>query len=76
MLLRDAGADLDQLPRPPSTPHGVEAAADWSNVGSPETYLGYERAVGFASPEGVAAGCGQRYSAPDALRRNEWALVG
>ncbi len=47
-------------------PHGVEAAADWSNVGSPETYLGYERAVGFASPGRVAADAVQRYSAPDA----------
>ena len=59
-----------------SSLHGVEAAADWSNLGSPETYLGYDRAVGFASSGGIAADVGQRYSAPDALRRNEWALAG
>ena len=55
MLLREAGADIDQgLVR--VEPRGVEAAADWANLGSPETYLGYERAVGFASPGGVGAG--------------------
>ena len=51
MLLREAGRDVDQgLVR--IEPDGVEAPADWSNLGSPETYLGYGRAVGFASPGG------------------------
>src|SRR3954452_9258304 len=31
---------------------GVYAPADWDNLGSPETYLGSDRAVGFASPGG------------------------
>jgi hypothetical protein len=75
MLLRDIGADLD-LPRVRVEPRGIEAAADWSNLGSPETYLGYDRAVGFASPGDIAVDVDQRYSAPDALRRNEWALAG
>jgi hypothetical protein len=75
MLLRDAGAEVD-LPGVRVEPAGVEAAADWSNVGSPETYVGYDRAVGFASPGDIAADAVQRYSAPDALRRNEWALSG
>jgi hypothetical protein len=75
MLLREARGDLD-LPRVHVEPHGVEAAADWSNVGSPETYLGYDRASGFASPGGLAADAVRRYSAPDSLRRNEWALTG
>ena len=34
-------------------PDGVEAAADWASLGSPESYLGYERAVDFASPGGA-----------------------
>jgi AhpC/TSA family len=39
LLLREAGTDVDQgLVR--LEPHGVEAAADWDNLGSPETYLG------------------------------------
>jgi hypothetical protein len=29
---------------------GVEAAADWSSLKSPENYLGYERTEHFASP--------------------------
>ena len=28
---------------------GVEAAADWANLRSPETYVGYERSQNFAS---------------------------
>src|SRR5262245_57680744 len=30
---------------------GVEAAADWDHLRTPETYLGYERGENFASPE-------------------------
>ena len=75
MLLREAGVDVDQgLVR--IEPHGVEAAADWASLGSPETYLGYERAVGFASPGGVVPNERHVYSAPAELRRNHWALSG
>jgi hypothetical protein len=75
MLLREAGVDVDQgLVRP--EPDGVEAAADWASLGSPESYVGYGRAVGFASPGGVVPDEGHVYSAPDGLRRNQWALSG
>jgi hypothetical protein len=75
MLLREAGADVDDgLVR--IEPDGVEAAADWASLGSPETYVGYGRAVGFASPGGVVPDAREVYSAPDWLRRNEWALSG
>ena len=75
MLLREAGVDVDPgLVR--LQPDGVEAAADWADLGSPETYLGYERAVGFASPGGVVPDERQAYSAPAELRRNQWALSG
>jgi thiol-disulfide isomerase/thioredoxin len=33
---------------------GLEAPADWDNVKSPETYVGYARAERFASLEGVS----------------------
>jgi hypothetical protein len=33
---------------------GVEAAADWDSLRTPETYLGYERTAHFASPSGAA----------------------
>jgi hypothetical protein len=75
MLLREAGVDVDpglvQL-----QPEGAEAAADWASLGSPEAYLGYERAVGFASPGDVVPDEGHVYSAPAKLRRNQWALLG
>ena len=34
---------------------GVEAAADWGNLKSPENYLGQDRAQNFASPGGADA---------------------
>ena len=36
-----------------SMARGVEAAADWGNLRSPETYVGYERTQNFASPGGA-----------------------
>jgi hypothetical protein len=55
---------------------GIEADADWSDLETPETYLGYERADHFASPEGAALGVNFVYTAPSRLRRNHWALAG
>jgi hypothetical protein len=75
MLLREAGRDVEPgLVR--IVPTGVEAAADWASVGSPESYVGYERAAGFASPGGLVANEGHIYSAPRTLGRNQWALSG
>src|SRR4051794_6477316 len=75
MLLRTAGADVDQgLVQ--LVPQGVEVQADWYSLGSAETYLGYSQGVGFASPEGVGLDERRMYSAPAALRRNHWALSG
>jgi hypothetical protein len=57
-------------------PQGVEAAADWANLKSPETYVGYEQAENFASPGDTVRDRAHVYTAPSALRLNEWALVG
>jgi thiol-disulfide isomerase/thioredoxin len=54
---------------------GIEAAADWSSLESPETYLGYERTENFASPSGAALGARHVYAAPARLRLNQWALA-
>lgn len=54
----------------------VELAADWSRVGSGETYLGVRRSEGFASPGGLRAGEARAYSAPEVLPLNSWALSG
>jgi thiol-disulfide isomerase/thioredoxin len=49
---------------------GVEAEADWGHLGTPETYLGYERGENLASP-----GDGP-YDFPERLSLNHWALAG
>jgi thiol-disulfide isomerase/thioredoxin len=55
---------------------GVEAAADWNTLGSPENYLGYERTESFASPGGVVPNRPRVYELPPQLGLNEWALSG
>ena len=55
---------------------GAETEADWSNLGSPENYLGYERTQGFVSPGGTARGKHHVYVAPAQMNLNEWALSG
>jgi thiol-disulfide isomerase/thioredoxin len=55
---------------------GVEAPADWDDLGSPENYTGYERTENFASPGGIAPGEAHVYAAPAMLRPNQWALSG
>jgi hypothetical protein len=55
---------------------GPEAAADWENLGSPETYLGYDRALTLDSPAGVRPDERQVYLAPEDLGLNRWALSG
>jgi cytochrome c biogenesis protein CcdA/thiol-disulfide isomerase/thioredoxin len=75
-LLVEAGATHLPEPALEIANTGVEAAADERNVGSPETYLGYERAEKFASPEGLARDQEKAYSAPASLELNQWALTG
>jgi thiol-disulfide isomerase/thioredoxin len=55
---------------------GVEAAADWDVLGSPETYVGYARADNFSSPEEVLPDQRRLYTAPTRLGLNHWALSG
>jgi thiol-disulfide isomerase/thioredoxin len=54
---------------------GFEAQADWANLESPETYLGYQQAENFAS-DGAAPDEPRTYEVPDKLRLNQWALAG
>jgi thiol-disulfide isomerase/thioredoxin len=58
------------------TGSGVEAAADWGNLKSPEIYLGHDRTTNFSSPGGAAQGRPRVYAAPPRLGLNRWALAG
>ena len=55
---------------------GLEAAADWDNLRSPETYVGYDRMQNFSSRGGADPDRRRDYSAPGRLALNEWALAG
>ena len=55
---------------------GLEAAADWGDLNSPETYLGYGQTESFASPGGVIIDKSGTYAEPGQLRLNQWALSG
>jgi thiol-disulfide isomerase/thioredoxin len=55
---------------------GIEAAADWDNLKSPENYVGYERTENFASPGGAVLDRQRLYAAPAHLKRNHWSLSG
>jgi thiol-disulfide isomerase/thioredoxin len=56
--------------------HGVEAAADWDQLHTPETYLGYRRGGQFASAQDAAFDERRGYELPERLRLNHWALAG
>jgi hypothetical protein len=55
---------------------GAAAAANESEIGSPETYVGYLRGERFASPDGYFPGEAHDYPAPKRLTLNEWGLSG
>ena len=55
---------------------GVEAEADWDNLRTPETYLGYGRGENFASSDGAALDQRHSYELPERLGLNEWGLAG
>jgi thiol-disulfide isomerase/thioredoxin len=75
-LLREAGAEGIGDDLVSVVDEGFEAQADWQDLESPETYLGYEQAQNFASPGGADFDEPRNYAAPDSLRLNQWALSG
>jgi thiol-disulfide isomerase/thioredoxin len=75
-LLAEAGQDVRNKDLVSVEPAGVELPADWSTLGSPETYLGFARATGLASPGGVDPDRSRLYVEPPRLELNEWALSG
>ena len=75
-LLTEAGMDHVGHEFVSVDARGVEAAADWDSVKSPENYLGYERTRNFASRAGAVWDKPRVYAAPERLRLNHWALSG
>lgn len=74
-LLTDAGAD--DLPDTVIVePSGIELEADWHSVRSFETYVGFARSSGFASPDSGAFDEARLYTVPSELHLNQWALAG
>ncbi len=55
---------------------GVEAEADWDNLRTPETYLGFGRSRQFASPNDALLDEPRSYLPPGYLGFNQWALDG
>ena len=75
-LLVDAGAQDLPSGLTPIEPKGDEVQADWEDLGSPESYLGYEQESGFDAPGGIAQNRAHAYNAPTRLRLNRWSLTG
>jgi thiol-disulfide isomerase/thioredoxin len=75
-LLTEAGASgiADSLVSVDA--RGVEAAADWSSLKSPENYVGFERTENFASAGGAVLDKPRMYELPARLRLNQWGLSG
>jgi thiol-disulfide isomerase/thioredoxin len=55
---------------------GIETAADWNSLRSPETYVSHERTENFASPGGAELDRRRLYAPPQRLSLNHWALAG
>src|SRR6266849_793399 len=55
---------------------GAEAAADWSDLRSPENYVGDARTENFSSPGGAVVDKPRVYAAPARFSLNHWALAG
>ena len=76
-LLSEAGQkDLPPPGMGAEKPVGVQAPPDEAHDQSPETYVGYRRAENFESPGGFAQDRLHAYTAPAALKLNQWALGG
>lgn len=74
-LLHEAGKEMAATTTITPDAKGAEASPDLKNIRSGESYLGYKRAVGFVSPEGLHADAANAYSISQP-GLNEWGLSG
>ena len=75
-LLTEAGARGFDTAIVPVVGQGSEAAADWADLKTPETYTGYSRTERFASAGGIVPSERHVYTPPASLADNQWALAG
>jgi thiol-disulfide isomerase/thioredoxin len=75
-LLLEAGAEDVDPDLVTVDPVGLEVAADYRTLRSPETYLGYGQATGMASPDGLRADASHDYTPATSLSLNQWAPAG
>ncbi len=74
-LLREAGSKMaTSAPAVPDA-KGVEASPDLGSIRSGETYIGYQQASNFVSPERLRADAARNYSISNP-GLNEWGLSG
>jgi thiol-disulfide isomerase/thioredoxin len=75
-LLADAGYDGFEHELVQVDPVGAEVAADWDDLRTGETYVGYGHGDSPASPDGLVAEKPHDYAAPTRLVLNDWGLAG
>ena len=75
LLLETGAQDIDQ-DLVVVQPRGLEVAADWPTLQSPETYLGYAQSTGFASQTRARFNLAHHYAATPQLPLNYWDLSG
>jgi hypothetical protein len=75
-LLHEKNAGLKTAGLVHVSASGSEAAPDFANVVSPETYIGYARQQHYVSPQKIRPDAAQVYTAPARLSVNEWGLAG
>ncbi|MBY5818710.1 cytochrome c biogenesis protein DipZ [Rhizobium leguminosarum] len=74
-LLRESGSQTTASAPVVPDAKGVEAGPDLGNIRSGETYLGYQQAANFASPEGLQADTARNYTIAEP-GLNGWGLSG
>jgi thiol-disulfide isomerase/thioredoxin len=75
-LLVEAGARDVDTSLVSVIPEGLEVAADWDTLRSPETYAGYGQSSGFASDDRALYDRAHDYVAHERLPLNSWDLAG
>jgi cytochrome c biogenesis protein CcdA/thiol-disulfide isomerase/thioredoxin len=75
-LLREKNAGLKTAGLVQVVGSGSQAAPDFGDVASPETYIGYSRQQNYASPQKIRQDAPQAYTAPSRLTVNQWGLAG